>query len=314
MIEGLAFTDVCVRWGDTLCRMQVVVTTPTGQIGRAVARMLLDAGVEVVLPVRKPEAVGEFAARGARIVVGSQTDIAFMTSASRGADALFWVTPPDYHAADFRAHQRACGEVAAAAIRGNGIGRVVNLSSLGAHVGSGMGQVDGAAEVEHLVDGAARAVNHLRPAYFMENFLQQRAAISNSSSIFLPMSPTTRAPMIATRDIARVAVGLLLDDRWTDRKAIELLGPADTTFAEAAVQIGAGLGRSVSYVQIAEDRMRDNILRSGRGGASFVDQLLLMYRAIESGAMRSPDPRSPANTTPTTLEEFARDVMAPLFA
>jgi uncharacterized protein YbjT (DUF2867 family) len=294
--------------------MKVVVTTATGQIGGALTNLLLDAGAEVILPVRHPEKAARFAARGARIMQGSQDDTGFVTEALRGAQAIFWLTPPDYLAQDFRAHQNHYGQVAAAAVRANSGVRVVNLSSVGAHVGEGVGQVSGAGDVEKILNKAAANVTHLRPAYFMENFLWQLEAIAAKGGIFMPMKPSTRIPMIATRDIARAAADRLLDAGWSGQSALELLGPGDLSFAEAAANISSGLGRPVSYIQIPEDAVRQMMLGSGRAGSSFVELLLQMYRALDSGLMSPSRPRTAANSTPTTMLAFAREVMAPMLA
>ena len=47
---------------------------------------------------------------------------------------------------------------------------------------------------------------------------------------------------------------------------------------------------------------------------SVTDALIEMYQALESGHMRAAEPRSEETTTPTTLTEWAAEVMAPRFA
>ena len=55
-------------------------------------------------------------------------------------------------------------------------------------------------------------------------------------------------------------------------------------------------------------------MRSARSSPANVAELFLeMNRAINSGLVKG-EPRSAANTTPTTLEEFAKTVFAPAFA
>lgn len=44
------------------------------------------------------------------------------------------------------------------------------------------------------------------------------------------------------------------------------------------------------------------------------DLMLEMYDAIEDGVLRPVQKRSPETTTPTTLAEFAREIMLPLIA
>src|SRR5260370_29618574 len=114
-----------------------------------------------------------------------------------------------------------------------------------------MGQVSGAGDVEKILNQAAADVTHLRPAYFMENFLWQLEAIAAKGGIFMPMKPSTRIPMIATRDIARAAADRLLDAGWGRQSALALLGPGDLSFAAAAATLSPGLGSAVSYMLIS---------------------------------------------------------------
>ena len=73
--------------------MRIVVSTPTGNVGRVATERLLDADAEVVVIHRDPAKVEGFANRGADVRQGSIDDAASLTAATEGADALLWVTP-----------------------------------------------------------------------------------------------------------------------------------------------------------------------------------------------------------------------------
>ncbi len=47
---------------------------------------------------------------------------------------------------------------------------------------------------------------------------------------------------------------------------------------------------------------------------NLADMLLEMYEAFETGRLQPLQPRWPESTTPTTLAEFAHEVMLPLIA
>jgi uncharacterized protein YbjT (DUF2867 family) len=291
--------------------MRIAVTTPTGHIGKAVTSHLLDAGAQVTLLARYPEKVREFAERGATVFQGAQDDKDFVTRATQGVDALFWLTPPDYLSTDFRKHYNRIGQAGAAAIRANRIPRVVHLSGAGAHIASGTGPGTGLHDVEHLLDQVVTHLTHLRPFFFFENFLWQLESIKNHGRVFLPISGSTRIAMVATRDIAQVAALRLQDNTWTGRTVQGLHGPADLSFDEAAMAIGRGLGRPVVHVRVPEEQARQAM--SAAGLSEYVaDMVLELYRAIESGLLRPAEPRTAETTTPTTLEQFARDVLQPL--
>lgn len=295
--------------------MKIAVTTPAGHVGNAVTDFLLDFGgdITVTLLGRRPDKLRAFADRGAEIVVGPQDDADYLIKATRGVDALFWVTPPGYGSDDLRAFQNRLGRVAAKAIGANKIARVVNLSSVGAQLNLGVGPIGGLHDVEELLNDACANVTHLRPGFFFENLLWQMDSIRNWGRISLPVSGTKGYPMIATRDIGRVAATRLIGSTWTGHSVRELHGPADLSFKEVAQTLGEVLGRKIVYIKCDRQEMRDNLLHAGMSENS-ADLMLEMYDAVENGRLRTTQPRSEETTTSTTLAEFAREVILPIVA
>ena len=291
--------------------MRIVVTTPTGNIGKVVTNELLDAGAEVILPVRSPQKVKAFTDRGAKATKGTMDDSKFIAESCSGTDALFWLTPPDLGAGDYVASYRRMGESAAVAIKESGISRVVNLSSIGAHLADGTGPIAGLYPVEKLLEDAAPNVTHVRAAFFFENFLPHVESIKSAGSIFLPISGSKRLPMISTRDIGEAAARRLLDTSWSGRSTMGLHGPADLSFDEAAAAISEGLGREVKHVKVDEITVKQAMLGMGLG-ENITGLLLEMYRAIETELLKPEEPRTPETTTPTTLTAWAREVMRPM--
>jgi uncharacterized protein YbjT (DUF2867 family) len=295
--------------------MRIAVTTPTGHVGSAVTESLLDLGgdVHVTLLGRRPDKLTRFIQRGADTVIGSQDDVDYLCRATKGVDALFWATPPGYGADDLRAYQNRLGEAVATAIRNNNIARVVNLSSVGANLESGAGPISGLHDIEQWINKAATHVTHLRPGFFFENLLWQLDSIRKWGRISLPLSGSTRYPMIATRDIGRVAANRLTNATWSGQVVQELHGPADLCFREVAEILAQTLGRKIVYIKCSREEMRDVLLGSAMS-ESATESLLEMYEAVESGGLRTTQPRSSETTTSTTFAEFAREVIVPLVA
>jgi len=295
--------------------MKIAVTTPTGHVGSAVVDFLLEFGgdIRVVLLGRRPEKLQTFVQRGAEMSIGAQDDADYLVKATRGVDALFWATPPGYGSDDVRAFQNRLGKAAATAIRTNKIPRVVNLSSIGAYLDSGVGPINGLHDVEKLLDEVATHISHFRRGFFFENLLWQLDSIRNWGRISLPLSGDRRYPMIATRDIGRVAAARLASQGWTGHTISELHGPADLSFDEVATILSRTLGRKIVFVRCDRDEARRAMIDSAVS-ENAADLMLEMYEAVETGRLRAMEPRSARTTTPTTLSEFARDVMLPLVA
>lgn len=290
--------------------MKIAVTTPTGHIGSVLTGKLLDAGAEVTLLARKPEKVKSFTDRGARAVQGTLDDAEYVEKATRGADALFWLTPPSFAAHDFRAYQNEIARSGARAARANSIPRVVHLSSLGAHRSEGTGPILGLHDAEAMFDEAAKNVTHLRPGMFMENHLNTLESIRTANSVFLPISGDFTARFIATRDIAGFAARRLLDGGWSGKSVQELHGPERLTFDQVAALISEAAGQPVAHVPVGRDQTIEALVGMG-ASPNVAETMAELYDGARKGLLEPTQPLTPERTGSTRFAEFAREVLVP---
>ena len=292
--------------------MSIVVNTPNGNIGRKLALALLDAGETVTVISRSAAKAEDLAKRGARVVEGSLEDEATLRAAFEGAEALFWLNPPNL-APGFLEKAKADAERAARVAKAAGIQRVVVLSSVGAQSGAGVGPVSSLRPVEAAFEAQAPHVVALRAGFFMENYLRDLGSIAAMGKIFSPAKGDVSVPLVATADIAGRAAQLLRDRSWTGHRALGVHGPRDLTFHEAAGILARALERPVEFVQVSLDQARAGMVQAGVPeyvAGQYVD----MYAAMTEGRMRPSEPRDAASTTPTELAEFARTVLRPALA
>jgi uncharacterized protein YbjT (DUF2867 family) len=73
----------------------IVVTAPTGNIGRQVLSHLLEAGASVRVIVRDASKLPEPVRNRVEVVEGSHGDAGIVERAFVGADTLFWLVPPN---------------------------------------------------------------------------------------------------------------------------------------------------------------------------------------------------------------------------
>ena len=86
--------------------MRIAITTPTGNIGRPLTGILqAETDHELTLLARDAGKLTEETARGAVVVEGDLTDGDYVVQATQGADAFFFLVPPNFVAEDFRAYQ-----------------------------------------------------------------------------------------------------------------------------------------------------------------------------------------------------------------
>jgi len=290
--------------------MSIVITTPTGNIGRRALQQLLEAGADVSVIVRQPEKLSDSIRSRVKIHQGSLTDAGLVTKAFQGAKAALWLTPPSLTHPDVAAYHSEMGAVAATAIKESKIPYVVNVSSAGAHL-ENAGPISGLRAIERRLKEAAENIVHLRPGFFMENFLQQIEPIKNDGAIYQPLPGDRPYPIIATQDIGDVAAQLLLERNWRGHQIRGLHGPVDLTFAEATKILSESIGKPVKYVQITPDQAYQAFLGMG-ASPGFAKALVEMYQAL-SRPNAIAEPRTPETTTTTTMREWSDKVFRPLF-
>src|SRR5580658_8092752 len=109
----------------------IVITTPAGNIGRQVLEDLLDTGEQLRLVARDPSGIPAGTRQQVEVIEGSHGDPAVVDKAFDGADAVFWLTPPDPRAESVEAAYLGFTRPAAEAFEKHGVQRVVGVSALG---------------------------------------------------------------------------------------------------------------------------------------------------------------------------------------
>ena len=109
----------------------IVVTAPTGTIGHQVLENVLASGEPVRVIVRDPSHLPPQIRERVEVVQGSHGDLAVVNQAFAGADAVFWLLPPDPKAKSVEAAYVDFTRPACEALRNQGVKRVVGITALG---------------------------------------------------------------------------------------------------------------------------------------------------------------------------------------
>ncbi|HEX5038034.1 MAG TPA: NmrA family NAD(P)-binding protein [bacterium] len=295
-----------------MSKKKYAVMGATGHIGRVVSEKLLAAGQEVRVLSRSEDRVKDLKAKGAAVVIGSLDDPAGLARAFEGADGLFLMIPPDMTGPDYRGFQKKVGEAIVAALKKTNVRHAVFLSSVGAHLSEKTGPILGLHDQEERLNALAdlNAV-HLRPASFMENLLMLAAPVKTQGLLGSALQAGLKIPMIATRDIADRAATLLLGLDFHGKTTQELLGERDVSMNEVAALLGPAIGKpDLKYVQFPYEGVVAAMTGMGLPKPT-ADLMIEMYRSFNEGFLRPSETRSKRNTTPTTIEEFVKTVLAP---
>jgi uncharacterized protein YbjT (DUF2867 family) len=284
-----------------------VILGASGNTGSIIADLLLSKGEKVRVMGRDVGRLERFVRNGADAVTADVSDAAALTKGFNGADAAYLMLPP----VASREEQERQSDAIANAVKESGLRYAVHLSSYGAHVPEGTGPIAGLHSSEQKLN-AIRGLNvlHLRAAYFMENNLAAIGMIHRMGIFAGALRPDLKVPMIATRDIGDYAAKRLLGLDFSGKQTRELLGERDLSMAEVTAVIGRDIGKpDLHYEQFPYDQVQQALTQMGippKTAAVYIE----MYKAINAGVVAAQEPRSPENSTPTSFEEFVRDVFA----
>jgi uncharacterized protein YbjT (DUF2867 family) len=289
----------------------IVVTTPAGTIGGQVVTRLLARGAPVRVIVRDPSRLPESVRDRVEVVAGSHGDPDVVGKAFAGADAVFWLAPPNRGAASLESVYAGFTRPACEAFTGQHVGRVVGVSALGrgTAVAGRAGLVTASLAMDDLIAATGVPYRALALPGFMDNVLRQVASIRDQGAFYDTTDPDRKLPTCATRDIAAAATDLLLDGSWTGHGEVPLLGPEDLSGTDQARIMSEVLGRAVRYQQVPLEAFRATL--TGHGMSEPMAQGMIDMMAAKAAGLDDAVPRTPATTTPTTFRQWCEDILRP---
>jgi uncharacterized protein YbjT (DUF2867 family) len=291
----------------------IVITAPTGNIGRQVLANVLAGDQPVRVIARDPAKLSADVRDRVEVVQGSHGDAQVVARAFDGADALFWLLPTGHHAASVEEAYVGFTRPAAEAMRSHGVKRVVDVSALGRNTtyADRAGYVTASLAMDDLIAGTGVALRALTMPSFMDNLLRQARVIKEQGMFFDAISPDLTSPTVATRDIAAVAARLLLDTTWTGREEVPVLGPEDLSNNDLAAVISEVLETPVRYQQIPGQAFKDRLTGFGMSDAmaqGMLDMAIAKDNGLDHGITRTPQN---AIDTPTTFRQWCEDTLKP---
>ena len=255
----------------------------SGNTGGATARALLEHGAAVRAVVRDSSRGADWTARGAEVAVADLADVSSLVRAFEGADSAFVLNPPAYTMPDMFSRAELLAAGIAEAARRAGLPRLVVLSSIGAHLASGNGNIRTNAIFERVLGALDLPVVFLRPAYFMENWAWVAPAAAQGGVLPSFLAPTSRRiPMVAVRDVGAAAAGAMLDENLNG--VIELEGPRACSPDDAAAAFALALGRPVSAVAVPESEWAPTLAKSGFSPRT-IEAWVELFRGFNNGVV-----------------------------
>ena len=289
----------------------IIITAPAGQIGHQVLGNVLSSGEPIRVIVRNPSRLRTEARERVEVVQGSHGDIDVVDQAFAGADAVFWLVPPDPHANSAEAAYVDFTRPACDAFKRHGVQRVVGISALGRGTVAARhaGLATASLAMDDLIASTGVSYRALTMPSFMDNLLRQVPAIKDRGVFVTPISGDRKLPSCATRDIAAAAARLLLDGSWSGAGHVAVLGPEDLSFNDMAQIMSEVLSQPVRYQQITGQALKDRLTGAGMSDAmaqATVDMMIAKDQGLDNA-----EPRTPESTTPTSFRQWCEEVLKP---
>ncbi len=282
----------------------ILVTGATGSIGSQLVRYLAGkSNVKVRVFVRDERKAEPLANTGADVAVGEFDDRKSIRAAMKNIDTTVLIAPAGPSAADQNANVIKIAKESS-------VSKVVRVSAIKA-------AADGPTENTRLhaqSDDELRASGLryviLRPNYFMQNLFMSLDTINNESALYAGMGDAKFA-MIDVRDIVECAGEAAIGDIFDDQ-VIELSGPGSVSFHDVAKVLSDVSGRSIKYVPVTPDAVRESMLRAGLD--DWISTLMRDYSQAYSegwGDFVTENVERMTAHPPRDVDQFVREVLAP---
>jgi NAD(P)H dehydrogenase (quinone) len=230
------------------------ITGITGHVGRVAANLLLEKNLPVRAVLRNPVKGGEWKNKGTEVAIAELHDPVSLENAFKKTSGVFVMTPPLHDSNDPLGDHNRMLDALVTAIKKAKPGKVVYLSSVGAHLENGTGAIRKLYDMEQAFKTLDIPTASIRAAWFMENFQGNIAYAKESGRLPGFLNPLDLSiPMVSATDIGKLAADLLEED-WKGHRILELSGPCNYSANDVAYVLSYCLNRPVKAEAIPAER------------------------------------------------------------
>ncbi len=287
--------------------MKIIITGSLGNISGPLAANLVNAGHQVTIVSSDKNKIAQIETLGALAAIGSVEDIAFLTSAFKDADVVYTMIPQQSQSDDYKAFIKHIAENFAAALKAAGIVKVVNLSTIGAHLPEGAGPISGmhfAEEILNKLEGVI--IKHLRPASFYYNFYHNIDMIKHGDVLGANYPEDTRLILVHPKDIAEAAAEEITSP--FNSTTIRYIASDEKIAGEVTAILGTAIGKpGLKWVEFTDEQSTAGMLQAGHMSKNVAENLTEMGAAIRSGNVWEDYNKHKPVLGKRKLEDFAKE-------
>tara|TARA_R110002020_G_scaffold26741_9_gene86498 strand:+ start:117 stop:980 length:864 start_codon:yes stop_codon:yes gene_type:complete len=261
--------------------MTILVTGATGNVGSNVVAQLVNRGAEVRALVRDPSKASF--PDVVEVAQGDLLDVDSLRSAMNGVSTLFLLN-------GVVADEFTQALIALNLAREAGIERIVYLSVIHSDIYVNVPHFAGKFGVERMIEQMGMGATILRPAYYMDNEITIKDAITGYGIYPMPIGDKGLA-MIDARDIGEIAAIELIRREESATllplTRLNLVGPDTLTGASAAAIWSDVLGREIAYPGDDTAGFEQNMSQFMPGWMAY-DMRLMAERFVSDGMLPEP--------------------------
>ncbi|KQB42783.1 NAD(P)H-binding protein [Flavobacterium aquidurense] len=258
--------------------MKITISGSLGNIGKPLTTKLIASGHDVTVISSNNDRVEAIEALGAKAVIGSVNDVAFLKNAFAGADAVFAMTPPNLGGSNIIANTTTAGKALAEAITAAGVKRVVMLSSIGADLPTGNGPIAGLYNIEKIYETLENvSITFLRAGFFYTNLYNDVPMIKGAGIIGSNYPATATIPFVHPEDIAIAAAEEL--QKTPSGKNVRYI----VSDVRTAGDVAKNLGQAIEKPELPWIEFTDEQSFGGMQQAGLPEEIAGLYQEMGSG-------------------------------
>lgn len=225
-----------------------IVVGASGRVGSALVKELNKRGMPVTAIIRNSDKAGMFS-NDTQVRIADVFDVDALTKAFDGGHTAFLVTPESMYSENVMEDADKVIENYRTAIMKAGVKRIIGLSSSGAHLGEGSGNLFISYKLERGFADLPVQTTYIRPAYYYSNWLGYMDVAREYGVLPTFFHPDQKIPMISPADVAQFAA-IVMRSEALSAPIYEIAGPVAYSSADVARIFGEHLKRDVIAQQI----------------------------------------------------------------
>jgi len=275
----------------------ILVTGATGNVGSQVVQQLIASEITPRVAVRSMNKAESLKKAGAEPVEMDLDRPETIQPALAGVDKVFLVSP-------FVPNMVELTAILIEAAKRASVQHIVKLSAL-AQPGIALSKWH--EKMENAIASSDIPFTFLRPNGFMQNFVNAMAGTIKADNAFYLNVGDGKVSFVDTRDIASVAVAALTTSGH-EGQSYTITGSKALSHTQAAAILSQVLGRTINYVDVSDDKVRQGMQGAGMP-EPIVNALLELYASYKAGlaAEISPVVEQVTGKTPISFEQFVQD-------